>query len=95
MTPLDIAHLHAGETGDDSDRLAFFNRLAEAELHLLLETAAEEAVVPRLFEIDGSRYALAFDLTERLEAFAGGAPTATLSGRGWRRCWRPRGWGSD
>jgi hypothetical protein len=80
MTPLDRAH-RAADT--DEARLAFWNALAEAELHLLLaEEAGGEAATPRLFEVDGARYALAFDLPERLTAFADGpAPTATLSGR--------------
>ncbi|TFL19642.1 SseB family protein [Jannaschia formosa] len=81
LTPLDTAHLRAEETGADADRLAFLGRLAEAELHLLLDAAEGETVSPRLFDVDGTRYALAFDLPERLESFAGGAPTATLSGR--------------
>ncbi|UWQ17121.1 SseB family protein [Jannaschia sp. M317] len=81
MTPLDTAHIHAEATGNDADRLTFFNRLAEAELHLLLDGAEGDTVTPRLFEIDGTSYALAFDLPDRLEGFAGGAPTATLSGR--------------
>ncbi|WP_298433760.1 SseB family protein [uncultured Jannaschia sp.] len=80
-TPLDRAHLQAEATGADTDRLAFWNALAEAELHLLLDAATDDAVTPRLVEIEGARYALAFDLPERLEAFAGAAPTATLSGR--------------
>ncbi|MEM8822141.1 MAG: SseB family protein [Pseudomonadota bacterium] len=79
LTPLDEAHLKAQDS--DAARLAFFERLAEAELHLLLETADGDIVTPRLFDIDGIQYALAFDLPERLEAFAGSAPTATLSGR--------------
>ena len=81
MTPLDQAFVKSEQTGHDADRLAFFNRLAEAELHLLLETGEGNTITPRLFEIDGTSYALAFDLPERLEAFAGAAPTATLSGR--------------
>lgn len=81
MTPLDLAHTHAEETGEDADRLTFFNRLSEAELHLLLDAADGDQVTPRLFDIDGATYALAFDLPDRLEAFAGEAPTATLSGR--------------
>ncbi|MEM7642187.1 MAG: SseB family protein [Pseudomonadota bacterium] len=79
LTPLDEAHLRAEES--DAARLAFFERLAEAELHLLLDAADGDTVTPRLFEVDGTRYALAFDLPDRLEAFAGAAPTATLSGR--------------
>ncbi|WP_179380511.1 SseB family protein [Jannaschia marina] len=80
-TPLDRAHLDAEASGGDSARLTFFERLAEAELHLLLEEAEGDTITPRLFEVEGARYALAFDLPERLTAFAGAAPTATLSGR--------------
>ncbi len=81
MTPLDAAHQAAEASGTDEDRLAFWNRLAEAELHLLLDGTEGETVRPRLFEVDGARYALAFDLPERLTGFAGAAETATLSGR--------------
>lgn len=81
MTPLDTAHQRAEASGEDADRLAFFNTLAEAELHLLLDAADGDRVTPRLFEVEGARYAAAFDLPERLEAFAGAAQTATLSGR--------------
>ena len=80
-TPLDRAHLAAEAGGDDSARLAFFERLAEAELHLLLDCEAGDTVTPRLAEVEGDRYALAFDLPERLTAFAGAADAATLSGR--------------
>lgn len=81
-TPLDRAHAVAEATGTDAARLAFFERLAEAELHLLLATEPEgDAIAPHVVEIDGARYALAFDLPERLTDFAGASPTATLSGR--------------
>ncbi len=80
-TPLDTAHLQAQAVGTDTARLAFFERLAEAELHLLLEAENGDVVTPRLFDVDGVRYALAFDLPERLTAFAGVADAATLSGR--------------
>lgn len=81
LTPLDRAHLAAEATGTDVARLTFFERLAEAELHLLLEAEADDTVTPRLVDVDGARYALAFDLPERLTAFAGVADAATLSGR--------------
>ena len=81
-TPLDRAHARAEATGDPADRLAFWERLAEAELSLLLDAeTAGDTVTPRLFEVEGASYALAFDLAHRLSAFAGAAPTATLSGR--------------
>ncbi|MBM2576793.1 SseB family protein [Jannaschia sp. Os4] len=84
MTPLDAAHLRAEETGAEADRLAFWSRLAEAELHLLIEAAPEgdAPVTPRIVEVEGVRYALAVDLPERLAALSDGpAPTATLAGR--------------
>lgn len=80
-TPLDRAHLAAEAAGTDAARLTFFERLAEAELHLLLEGEKGENLTPRLVDVEGARYALAFDLSERLTAFAGLADTATLSGR--------------
>lgn len=81
-TPIDRAHLRAEETGSQGDRLAFWARVAEAELALVLDAEPEgDAVSPRLFDVEDARYALAFDRPERLAAFAGPAPTATLSGR--------------
>ncbi|CUH39664.1 hypothetical protein JSE7799_02391 [Jannaschia seosinensis] len=83
QTPLDRAHIAAEDAGTDAARLAFMGALAEAELHLLLNGEPDdgERIEPRLVEVDEARYALAFDLPERLTAFAGGAATATLSGR--------------
>lgn len=81
LTPLDRAHLAAEASGTDAARLTFYERLAEAELHLLIDAAEENRITPHLVEVEGARYALAFDLPERLTAFAGAAPTATLSGR--------------
>ncbi len=81
-TPLDRAHTAAEAAGTDVARLAFFERLAESELHLLLDADPDDdAIAPRLVEVEGQRYALAFDLPERLTAFAGASPTARISGR--------------
>ena len=81
-TPLDRAHQRAEKTGETADRLAFWERFAEAELSLLLSGPPEgQRVHPRLFDLDGTNHALAFDRADRLAAFAGEAPTATLSGR--------------
>jgi len=93
LTPLDRAHLRAEETGASADRLAFWSRLAEAELSLLLDAPAGDGLVPRLFDIDGTSYALAFDRPLRLAAFAGEVPTATLSGRALARLLVGRGLG--
>ena len=83
-TALDRAHA-AMEAApeDEAQRLRFFDRLAGAELFLLLEAEAEgEAISPRTFPLDGTPYVLAFDTEDRLAAFAGGiAPYAALSGR--------------
>ncbi|WP_299815206.1 SseB family protein [uncultured Jannaschia sp.] len=81
MTPIDEAHLRAETAGTDEARLAFYERLAEAELHLLLQSSDKETMSPRLLDFEGARYAFAFDLPDRLEAFAGEAATATLSCR--------------
>lgn len=78
-TPLDRAHARAEATGAEADRLAFWSRLAEAELHLVLD--GEDGPAPRLLEVEGAPHALAFDTALRLASFAGAAPTAILSGR--------------
>ncbi|UWQ20974.1 SseB family protein [Jannaschia sp. W003] len=89
LTPLDRAHLRAEETGAPADRLAFWSRLAEAELSLLLG----EADAPQVFEIEGQPFALAFDRPHRLAAFAGSAATATLSGRALAKLLSDNGFG--
>jgi hypothetical protein len=68
---------------DDAARLRFFDRLAGAELFVLLATEAEgEAITPRTFPLEGADYVVAFDTEERVAAFAGRiAPWAALSGR--------------
>lgn len=83
-TPLDRAHqamMTAPE--DDGARLRFHERLADAELFLLLDREAEgETIEPRVFDTDDGRFLAAFDREDRLAAFAGGiAPYAALPGR--------------
>lgn len=82
-TPIDRAHADMDAAPDDtSKRLAFFARLAEAELFLLLDrTPVGEAIHPRVFETDEGRFLVVFDTEERLADFAGSAPYAALSGR--------------
>ena len=77
QTPLDRAHLRAEATGAEGDRLAFWSRLAEAELHVVLTNGD----VPATVEVEGTPHALAFDTALRLAGFAGAAPTATMAGR--------------
>jgi hypothetical protein len=82
----DLDRLHrAMEAAPESDavRLAFYDRLADAELYLLLaREPAGDAIEPALFDLAEGRVALAFDREERLAAFAEGpAPYAALPGR--------------
>ena len=83
-TPLDMAHaaMKAAPT-DDAARLRYFERIADAELFLLLrEEACGDQIKPEIFETGAHRLVLAFDREERLAEFVGGsAPYAALSGR--------------
>lgn len=84
MTPLDRAH-KAMEDAPDNDalRLRFFERLADAELFVLLEGEAEEdSITPRLFPLEDGTFVLAFDTEDRLAELAPyGAFLTTMSGR--------------
>lgn len=84
LTPLDTAHA-AMEVApdDDATRLAFYERLGDGELFLLLEAEAEgETITPQTFDIGTGEIVLVFDRQERLTAFTGKAtPYAALSGR--------------
>ncbi|SLN49306.1 hypothetical protein ROJ8625_02428 [Roseivivax jejudonensis] len=83
-TPLDAARA-AMEAAPDDDRLrmAFYARLAETELSLLLtEEPRADALSPEVFDTAEGRYVLAFEGDEALAAFAGApAPYAALPGR--------------
>ncbi len=80
-TALDRAHA----TMDDSDakRLAFFERVADSELFLLLQSEAEgDQLTPEVFDLGDAQYVLVFDREDRLSSFAGKiVPYAALSGR--------------
>ncbi len=84
LTPLDIAHgeMEASPL-DGAARLRFYERLADAELFLLLEKEPEDdKVSPEVFEVQDSSFVLVFDTAERLAEFVGQpAPYAALSGR--------------
>lgn len=83
-TRLDEAHARMeAAPEDDAARLRFYERLADAELFLLLaEEAVEDRISPRLFPVEGVNVVLAFDREDRLTAFTQGpAPYAALSGR--------------
>lgn len=84
MTPLDHAHaamMAAPE--DDAERLRFLERLADAELFLLLEAEPKgDNITPRLFETEDGTFLLIFDREDRLTTFTDGpAPYAAMSGR--------------
>ena len=83
-TPLDRALAAMGPGDNDvAARLAFYERLCDAELFVLLEKEPEgDDIEPRLFEIEAGNFVLVFDLEQRLSAFAeGAAPYAALAGR--------------
>lgn len=84
LTLLDAAHDAMQATPDDDAlRLAFYERLGDGELFLLLEEEAEgEVITPQTFDIETGKIVLVFDRQERLTAFTGQAsPYAALSGR--------------
>ncbi|OED48208.1 hypothetical protein AB838_12425 [Rhodobacteraceae bacterium (ex Bugula neritina AB1)] len=83
-TPLDLAHAAMqAAPSDDAARLRFYERLADAELFLMLASEAEgEQISPELFETPDGDFVLVFDREERLAQFAGQpVPYAALSGR--------------
>ena len=84
MTPLDTAHAAmAAAPEDDTARLHFYERLADAELFLLLDEEPEDdRLSPAVFDTSDGRFVLAFDREERLTDFTEApAPYAALSGR--------------
>lgn len=84
MTPMDAAHA-AMEAAPDDDavRLAFYQRVVEGELFLILEReAAGGSVEPRVLTLSTGPVVAAFDTEERLADFAGAeAAYAALPGR--------------
>ena len=83
-TPLDHAHAAMDSLPEDSAlRLRFYDRLAEAELFLMLAREADcDQAEPELFDVGDARFVLVFDTEDRLSQFAGRAvPYAALSGR--------------
>lgn len=83
-TPLDAAHgLMETDPEDGALRMAFYARLADGELFVLLEDEPEgETISPRVFPLDDGPVVLAFDAEERLAEFTGApAPYVALPGR--------------
>lgn len=84
LTPLDKAHAAMeASPEEDAARLRFYERLADAELFLLLEKEPEgDLIAPEIFETSDASFVLVFDTEDRLAQFVGRvAPFAALSGR--------------
>lgn len=84
QTPIDAAHAAMeADPENDAKRLAFYERLGDAELFLLLEGEAQgDQIKPLIFEIPDGDLVLVFDRIERLTQFSGTvSPYAALSGR--------------
>ena len=84
ITPLDQAHAAmTAAPDDDAARLAWYGRLADCELFVLLEHEAQgDDIAPALFAVEEGQFAAVFDLPERLVDFADSAvPYAALPGR--------------
>lgn len=85
-TALDRAHARMQRAeNDDAARLAFYERLADSELFLMLAEQpadAGEEITPETFDLGDATYVLVFDREERLATFAGQVtPYVALSGR--------------
>ena len=82
-TPLDQAFAVMEASGTDADRLRYYERVADAELFLLVEEEPQgDAVKPQLFELEDGQIVVAFDRAARLAAFVGGpSPYVAFSGR--------------
>ncbi|NCO22557.1 MAG: SseB family protein [Rhodobacterales bacterium] len=83
-TPLDRAHAAMqANPEDDTARLAFYERLADGEVFLMLDAEVTgDRIAPAVFDTEEGRFVLAFDREDRLARFAGGiVPYAALSGR--------------
>jgi hypothetical protein len=84
MTPLDLAHATMdSDPGDDTARLRFYERLADAEMFLALEAEPEsDKISPVIFDVEGGRFVLIFDTEARLTEFTERvSPYVALSGR--------------
>ncbi|GLQ36254.1 hypothetical protein GCM10007939_25380 [Amylibacter marinus] len=84
MTAIDKAHsAMEAEPSNETVRLAFYERLMEAELFLMLaQEPTDTSATPEIFAAEGQDFALIFDREERLAAFAEKpVPYVGLSGR--------------
>lgn len=84
QTPLDLAHDAMENAPDDGQAaLKYYERLADAELFLLLaQDAGEDTARPQIFETSDGKFALVFDREDRLAEFVDTpAPFVAMSGR--------------
>jgi len=81
QTPLDNAH--ARMEADEAQSLRFYERLADAELFLMLEEeASDDRARPLIFETSDGAFALVFDREDRLADFVETpTPFVAMSGR--------------
>ena len=83
-TLLDHAHAKMEAAPDDEQvRLRFYDRLADAEVFLMLaREAVGDQAEPEIFDLGDARFVLVFDTEARLGSFAGKpVPYVALSGR--------------
>lgn len=84
QTPIDRAHAAMqAAPEDDAARLRFYERLADAELFMLLFDEPEGGNIrPQVFDVEDGRFVLVFDREDRLAEFAQEiVPYVALSGR--------------
>ncbi len=84
MTPLDTAQSAMDAAPEDTTkRRAFYERVADSELFLVLETeATNDKIQPALFPVEDEHYALVFDTEERWSEFTQTpAPFLAAAGR--------------
>ncbi len=96
ITPLDRAHAAMTDApDDDAARLRFYERLADAELFLLLLAEPDgQNIAPQVFDVEAQRFVVAFDRETRLSDFVGEAvPYAAMSGRSLARLLAQEGLG--
>lgn len=83
-TPLDQAYLEMQNTPEDAvASLRFYERLADAELFMMLEDdASDDVASPQIFSTEDGNFAIVFDREERLAEFVDTpTPFVALSGR--------------
>lgn len=84
MTPLDTAQAAMDAAPEDTTkRMAFYERVADSELFLVLETEpTADKIQPALFPVEDEHYALVFDSESRMAEFTQNpTPFLAMAGR--------------